>query len=62
LLPVGSDVQLRLNIANISLELSAWVATNHPLVGMGVQFLPIPESKQSEFTAMLAQVAAMTRH
>jgi len=60
LLPIGSDVQLRLNIANMSLEISAWVATNHPLVGMGFQFLPIPESKQSEFTVMLAQVVAMT--
>jgi Tfp pilus assembly protein PilZ len=61
LLPVGSEVLLRLNIASINLEVAAKVVTNHPLVGMGMQFLAIPETEESKFTAMLFRVAEMAR-
>ena len=59
-LPIGSEVQLRLNFGGLDFDVAAKVATSYPLVGMGMVFLPIPEAEQNKLTAILARVAGTT--
>lgn len=52
-LPRGTEVQLRLNIADVSLDIGAEVATSDPLVGMGMAFVLATSSQKDKIAAII---------
>ena len=54
-LPLGTEVQLRMNVQGILVETSGAISTSHPLVGMGIAFRGItPEQQQNLDLALQA--------
>jgi len=58
LLPVGTEAPLRLTMDELTLEVVARVASNHPLTGMGMEFLAVAVEQECILQAMLKRVGA----
>ena len=56
-LPVGSDVQLRLTIANVALFVGAKVAFSDPQLGMGMVFRVVPQEQGSKLAGLIEKLA-----
>jgi hypothetical protein len=56
LLPVGSDAQLRLTIADISVDLAAKVVSNDLGIGMGMEFVAVTQEQLSKLTQIVSRV------
>jgi len=57
-LPVGTDVQLKMNVEGIPVQTSGVVTTSHPLVGMGIAFQGITSEQQQDLDLALQALRA----
>jgi PilZ domain len=55
-LPLATEVQLRLTIADTLLDISAKVAWTTPQIGMGMRFEGVPPAQESKLAQILAEV------
>ena len=58
LLPPGTEVQLRLIIADTALYTSAKVVVTDPLVGMGMDFMVVPPEQGNKLAQIIEKIAA----
>lgn len=56
LLPLGSQVLLKLAIADLSLEIQAHVASNDPCTGMGMEFLDVTPEQEGILLEVLRRL------
>lgn len=57
-LPVGTTAPLKITINDLSLEVTARVASNDPSTGMGMEFLAVPAEQQTILTEILRRLLA----
>jgi len=57
LLPVGSDAQLRLTIADISVDLAAKVVSNDLGIGMGMEFVAATPEQLNKLAQIVSRVS-----
>lgn len=56
LLPIGTDAQLRLNIADKALEVAAKIVSNDPGIGMGMKFVSVTQEQLSMLTQIVGRL------
>jgi hypothetical protein len=56
LLPIGTPILLKLSITDLSLEITARVASNDPSTGMGMEFLALTPEQESTLVEMLTRL------
>jgi hypothetical protein len=59
LLPIGTEVQLRLSIADTLLNIGAKVASNDPVIGMGMEFMAVSQEQESTLARILRGITAI---
>lgn len=59
-MPVGSEVELRLSIAGIPLNIFAKVVCSTRLVGMGMEFLAVSQEQEQVIAQIIAEVTGVT--
>ena len=57
-LPLGTEVQLRMNVQGILVETSGAISTSHPLVGMGIAFRGMTQEQQQNLDLALTALSA----
>jgi hypothetical protein len=69
LLSIGTEAQLRLTIADALLDIGAKVVSNHPGMGMGMEFMAVSQEQESKLeqivrstTAAESPAARQTKH
>jgi hypothetical protein len=58
LYPVGTELELVLDLLNVRVETGAVVRTALPLLGMGVEFTSMSEANKAELEKMIDALAA----
>lgn len=59
-LTVGTEVAIRLSVADILLDIRAKVACSTPLVGMGVEFMDATREQENLLAQMIQKVTGVT--
>ena len=58
-LPRGTEVQLRLSIANTALYIGAKVACTDPWGGMGMEFMVVPPTQKNTLAQIIEEITAL---
>jgi hypothetical protein len=58
LLSVGTEAQLRLTIADISVDVAAKVVSNDPGIGMGMEFVAVTQEQLSKLAQIVGRLTA----
>jgi hypothetical protein len=56
LLSVGTEAQLRFTIADTLLDIGAKVVSNHPAMGMGMEFMAVSQEQKSKLAQILRTI------
>jgi PilZ domain len=59
LLSIGAEAQLRLTIADTLLDIGAKVVSNHPAMGMGMEFMAVSQEQKSKLAQILRSITAI---
>ena len=60
-LPIGTEAQLRLTIADTLLDIDGMVASATPVVGMGIDFVTVSPEQENKLARIIDKVTAMDR-
>lgn len=55
-LPEGTEMQLRLTIAESALEIGAKVASTDPVIGMGMEFMAVTEEQAGKLAEIIGKL------
>jgi len=58
-LPIGIEARLRLTIADILLDIGARAVSITPLVGMGMEFIAVPQEQANQLAKIMDKVTAI---
>lgn len=58
-LPVGTESQLRLTVGDILLDVDAKVSTATPSVGMGMEFMAVPQAQENKLVQIIEKITAI---
>ena len=58
-LPVGTEAQLRLTIADTLLDIDGMVASATPVVGMGIDFVTVSPEQENKLARIIDKVTAI---
>jgi hypothetical protein len=60
-LPIGTEAQLRLTIADTLLDIDGMVASATPVVGMGIDFVTVSPEQENKLARIIDKVTAIDR-